>query len=485
MTDDIFGLRLTRDLQAYAEGGLRPIDVLAIARGAIGTGTRPRASRAGFVLVAATADLVAAARRRTAASPLPLVLVAALLLVALIALALSGAGGRLLNLPTVTSPSPAPMVVAPTAAPPTLAVDAPAYEAIYLRPVADGIDVVAVRPDGQERLLRRIGTTLPDSKFPLVSDGSVSENGWLAISTSSSGQLPIAAYGLFDLSNPTRDPLTVPYPPVIGGRWSPNGLFAVSSARTCAADGTCWMAINIVDPRTGMTIELGRIGLFGGGPSIVWARDGSGILDGGQLKPVQGGPDVAVDPGLLFTDRRVGRGGSLYILLGPGGDCPGVTAPTIRERDLASDFSYCNGTDWYVSHDKQERPTEVIFANDGRSLLVMLERVSGQRHTAVVGRIDSPGHFVQLATYDLPAGGSNPEFSVDPDDSAFPIEYSTGPSSGVTFVQGPILHRDGTMSAVPAGSLAGYVPGPLVESWPGVGSYGPAPVPTPTPVPVP
>ncbi|MFI5042126.1 MAG: TolB family protein [Acidimicrobiales bacterium] len=63
MTDPTFDPRLANRLRAYAQGGVRPIDPLAIAEGAIRKTTRPRLHR-GLVLLAAallvTGGLVAA-----------------------------------------------------------------------------------------------------------------------------------------------------------------------------------------------------------------------------------------------------------------------------------------------------------------------------------------------------------------------------------------------------------------------------------------
>jgi len=52
MTDPTFDPRLANRLRAYAQGGVRPIDPLAIAEGAIKTTTRPRLHR-GLLLLAA------------------------------------------------------------------------------------------------------------------------------------------------------------------------------------------------------------------------------------------------------------------------------------------------------------------------------------------------------------------------------------------------------------------------------------------------
>jgi hypothetical protein len=358
-----------------------------------------------------------------------------------------------------------------------------AWEAIYLRADPDDsnfIDILAVRPNGEERLVRRIGTTIPGSTFPLSTYGEASENGWLAISTTSSGYLPVAAFYILNLSDPSQQPLTVPYPPVINGRWSPNGLFAASSAKEHTS--TDWMSIDVVDPRTGSTVALGRIGLFGGGPSIVWARDGSGILDGSRLKPATGGPDVDVDPNLLFVDRRVGMGGRLVWMCQPANaspdqECAGVGRTTVLRVGYPNNavdrfdvnLKPDNAVDWYSSVDPNLKPVDAIFANDGVSLLVTIERTEGQVHQAVVGRVDAPNQFVELASFDMANDGYDPRTTaVDPDDSEFRTQYVTlASATTVNFITGPVLNVDGTRSVAPAGTFAGYVLGSLAESFPG------------------
>jgi hypothetical protein len=378
------------------------------------------------VNAAAIAASVSVAPRRSSWASVRLLLVAALVAAALVTAALVGSGWHLPNLLTL-GPTPAHS----------------AWAGVYLRvdPTDTSlIDVVVARPDGHERLLRRLDATISASEFPLTTYGAVSEHGWLAVSTTSSGQLPIATYAIYDLADPARDPQFVPYPPVIGGRWSSNDLFAASSAKGLSP--TSWMSIDVFNPRTGTTIGLGKIQLFGGGPSIVWAADGSGILDGRLLQPVGGGPNVALDPALRFTDRRLGIGARVI-----------------------EDFA-----DWYTSIDPNLQPFNSAFANDGRSLLVTLEQISGERHRAIVGRVDAPNHLIELVSVDLVSGGHGPYLaSVDPDDTAFAIQYSTGDTNAD--FQAPILFVDGTSTAAPIGAFAGYVHASLAEAWPALGPW--------------
>jgi hypothetical protein len=404
------------------------------------------------------------------------------LVATVVALATVGivAVGTALQTPPQPRPTPNQVLPSEPSPGPTLANGASVWDAIYIRPDPDEatmLDVVVVRPDGRERLLRRIGLDLAGSEFQLSSFGTVSEHGWLALSTTSSGQLPVAAYGLFDLGDPARAPLTVPYPPVIAGRWSRNDLFALSSARDHTPTG--WMQIDVVDPGSGATTGLGRMSLFGGGPSIVWARDGSGILDAKQIRPVGGGVDIPVEPTTRFLDRRVGAGGATVEVCAAtdvGDVCP--TGLAIRVFSLSGD-----AVEWYTARlNPNDEPANAIFAADGRSLLVTFLRRTDQGRQAVVVRMDAPDRRVELGAVDIAAEGWNPSIGlIDPDDTTFPIEYSTGPTQGpVDFHEGPVLHMDGTVTAAPSGRLAGYVDGRVAESWPAVGDFGP-PVPATTP----
>jgi hypothetical protein len=239
------------------------------------------------------------------------------------------------------------------------------------------------------------------------------------------------------------------------------------------------MSIDVVDPRTGATTGLGTLSLFGGGPSIVWASDGSGILDGRGIRPLTGGIDIPVDPTARFLDRRVGAGGATVQVCAAtdlGDVCPKGLA--IRVFSLSGD-----AVEWYTARtNPNDEPANAIFAADGRSLLVTFLRRTSQGRQAVVVRMDAPDHKVELGAVGIAADGWNPSIgAVDPDDTAFPIEYWTGPTQGPNdFHAGPILQMDGTVTPVPSGALVGYVPGPVAESWPAVGDFGSA-APSPAP----
>ena len=187
MTDGTFETILGGQLRAYAEAGVRPIDRYDIAEAAIATGRNV---------------FVRAFGRRAAV----------LALAGLVLLALAGA------LVFIVGRQPAPTIGG-------------GYEAIFLRSSVDapdaGVDIIAVRPDGKERLVRHLDSAdLPDNKT-YETYGSVSQDGWVAVGTHLGVQRRYS-WALMDLNDTAKAPRLVPYQPVIGGAWGAAGLFATT-----------------------------------------------------------------------------------------------------------------------------------------------------------------------------------------------------------------------------------------------------------------
>ena len=156
--------------------------------------------------------------------------------------------------------------------------------AIFLRASGDAsegdVDIVAVAPDGQERVVRRLdSSTLESGVFATY--GSVSQDGWVAVG-SSLGLAPRGVgaqqWALVDLARPDRGPTFVPYQPVIGGAWGPNGLFATTRPESGPLG-----SIQVVDAATGSIISRLNLHLPGGGPDLIWAADGSGLVHVSEL----------------------------------------------------------------------------------------------------------------------------------------------------------------------------------------------------------
>jgi Tol biopolymer transport system component len=383
--------------------------------------------------------------------------------------------GRAVTAPTPTSTAPAPFP-SPTPFAPIEGVaptprftpepNPPAQEALVLRtnPVDPSTtDVVAVRPDGQERLLQRVSTgVLGDQTFGPY--GSVAANGWLAVGVASSDP-SLGAYRLLDLADPNRAPIELSYPAVIGGRWSLDGRFARSSMQDRSPTG--WMKIAVLNPRTGADVELGKVNLFGGGPSIVWTGDGSGILNGGLIRPIDGSPNVPIHPDLTFLDRRVGAGGIAIELVCPGPlDCSSVTGASVLLQDLGKGTS----STWTFDLDSGEVPTSALFTRDGRSLLLTLVSTDPTSHRLTIARLGGSGDALErLITVDVPddalmTNGYAPMLNaISPDDRAFLVSYWIGQLPEPTGRQ--LLVTLGNPTArEPTGQFIGFLPEPLAES---------------------
>jgi hypothetical protein len=416
-----FELGLARRLVAYSEIDVPAIDSVGLAADAMATPS-------GMGLRDAWQALRA---------PVRLALVAGVA-IALLAGSLY-VGSRLLP------PAPHLSSLVPTAAPtsgptaqsgPPLTIPAsPApppggtWTAVYARrSVLDGsIQIITLPPTGTSRVVRSIATT-GQGAISVTTAGSLSRTGAAFLYTEGFESSATTQLAVFDLGRPADQPTLFSMGAPLGPRWSTTGLLAIPgyNPANCTSEGPeCWAVITILNPRTGALRSLGEIRLFGGGPSIVWAEDGSGIWDGGQLKPVDGGPDIPIGPNLLFVDRHVGVGGM------------------VMSADRA------------------------VYAWDGQNRLSVTESVVGGRHTAAVNRIGGNGTASVLAQWDLPDGAYDAAIGEpDPSDSQFPTTYTTGPINAPVGNDGPVVRLDGTLAQTPGGTFLGWVPSSLAASWP-------------------
>ena len=190
-----------------------------------------------------------------------------------------------------------------------------------------GVSIVAVRPDGAETVVRHV----PDSVVPgggtVSESGAVSQSGWLALESSSSGGPMI----IIDLRREDATPWLVDRANTVGfegdgPRWGPTGLVAADAG---SGDGR----VVIADPETRTT----RIVSMPDHNSwTVWTADGSGIVGrvrgsaGGlegkrayQTVPIDGG-DPRSGVGEVF-DPRGAYGPDMAVLRICSGDqtCPG------------------------------------------------------------------------------------------------------------------------------------------------------------------
>jgi hypothetical protein len=192
------------------------------------------------------------------------------------------------------------------------------YRAIVVRRtpgVQAGVAILAVAGDGSEKLVR----SMPDSVLPngltFSEWGSVSQTGWIALAEE---QKPWNMV-LVDLRDANSQPWIVPGTSLggVGPAWGPQGLVAAPLDLS-----NVW----IFDPDTRQRVGTVHGGLIGGGPSIVWTEDGSGLISQQDdstygVLPIDGGPFIP-GPQRIFGSRA-GFGDELTRLrvCADGGQC--------------------------------------------------------------------------------------------------------------------------------------------------------------------
>jgi hypothetical protein len=360
------------------------------------------------------------------------------------------------------------------AKPPTL--PRSGYDAIFLRAASDApgadIDIVAVRPDGEERLVKRLtASILPDGRN-FSTNGSVSQDGWIAVGTQIGSTSGSDAWALIDLADPTRAPRLVPYEPVIGAAWGPHGLFATEALPPPNEVGT----IQVVDAATGTKRILPGLHLPGGGPDIIWAADGSGLLvvgpnDTADLRDyaivqIDGSRAIAGVPALAprLQSRWVAPGGPTLDWCKTGTSCLDA-AP-----DGTASISGPGGvTEWYSGELAPARLLDASLSADGRSIWLLLDRVAGTKHVAVVAHADSPGAVKVVGSADLGEDLAHLWFGgFAPDDSTIAIGHWTGTLGGEPKVAPvTVMRTSDTTSSAHSGNLIGFVPAPVTDAWPG------------------
>ena len=229
----------------------------------------------------------------------------------------------------------------------------------------------------------------------------------------------------------------------------------------------------MVDAATGTKRILPGLHLPGGGPDIIWAADGSGLLVVGPndtaerrdyaVVQVDGSPAIAGVPALAprMQERWVAPGGLTMDFCTTG--C--LTLP-----DGTASISGPEGVTEYTAGDLA--PARLVYASfsaDGRSIWLLLDRVEGSRHVAVVARADSPSAIKVVGTADLGEDVANMWFrGLAPDDSTIAIGHWTGTLGGETHVAPvTVMRLSDTTSSVHSGNLIGFVPAPVTDAWPG------------------
>lgn len=208
-----------------------------------------------------------------------------------------------------------------------------------------GISIFAVRPDGDEVLVRKLPDSLVAGHGTWSVGGTVSRSGWLAMGLENTGgSWPMV---LVDLRDERVEPWVINDADLggIGPRWGPTGLVAADA-------GGNGGRVVIVDPETHSTrIMSMRGGLVGGGPSIVWSADGSGIVG----STGSGGYDTVPLDG---SDPRAGVGD----VFDPGG----AYGPGLAElRTCSADVQCPGGDDGRIERIELDGSARTIWRQQG------------------------------------------------------------------------------------------------------------------------
>lgn len=339
---------------------------------------------------------------------------------------------------TTVVPSPTPGLE-PSLAPVTLS--AKALSVIVRRNDGPepGISIIAVRANGDQSLIRTLNDATLTVGGRFSEWGTVSESGWIALAVEDAdGSWPMI---LLDLRDPTSTPWVILAADIggVGPRWGPNGLIAA-----LGAGGLGNGDLIIVDPEAHTTRSLpmqGR-GLIGGGPSIVWAGDGSGIVGtrgrgvAHDIVPLDGSDPI---PGIgqVFDARGAfGPGLATLRICDPGANCPGeddgridLTRPDqspsqtiwrqVREdRALAASFGRREGQYWLSLDHARGRQVSVVRVLDGREAAIgTFNRGPDWSYVAApVGAFDESMVVVpvflddRMASVLVPRDGTTPSF---------------------------------------------------------------------------
>ena len=380
--------------------------------------------------------------------------------VLLVPAAVIGAGALLRSLPDpinqvqLPAPSAVPSFVADATPVPTPLVNE--TRAVVVRRTTDGegVSIYSVRADGAERLLREVqDSILPDGNS-FQEWGLVSASGWIALAEQERPWNMV----LVDLRDSDSEPWIVPDSTLggISASWGPQGY--VAAPVTEVAGGP----VVIVDPET--QSEVGRTvgGMIGGGPTIIWNADGTGLVDrrdsgGYGVQPIDGGTFRPGFPAIFSTRGEFGDGGSGLRICAQGENCPGGDDGRIlrQELDGSSSTIWEPTTTAAASAMFGPNPGDVLVqtnADAGREIVV--ERITGG-NLEVLGSIDRPSDWRYWSMHQPPPDSSMLVFFVD---------------LGNEFFGTAIAPSDGSTSTLHLARFAGYL-GSTITDASGDGTY--------------
>jgi hypothetical protein len=361
--------------------------------------------------------------------------------------------------------------------------DAVTYQAIVRRSAGDAWHVVAIRGDGQERLIASVPR--PEENGRRRSRMVLSPDGWLAMSGSTGWEFR-------DVRSPDQviGPIAPFLPPMETG-----GIATSEEGRAWIDDSrfAVWNRAGDIlrfDPGTG-TVESSTLP---GPPTevIAWTADGASMISHGdwgrsilfrdQRYPADwrlhslDGESVDVTLADLDLGWRSGTwwradGSRVQLCDGSGGSgCPGLPngAVIVESQDGIL-------TTWYTD---ELAPADVVEAALGPAgVWLLLDRKNDGWQT-VLAHLEAPGDLREVATWGTdtrgPVGGTIT--AIAPDGSLIAVS-----ASGELLVDA----RSGRVTPL-EGELLGLLPSSTVDGWPGASFRTPDPVASPPPpLPVP
>ena len=335
--------------------------------------------------------------------------------------------------------------------------------AVVVRQAGDALDVVLARPDGEERLLRRLtGENLGLGPGYVFQDaGSLGPDGWLAVFADSkeSPDSRASRTVFLDLSDPANPPVILPSNGFVGPRWGPDGQAALVCGPDCDAkeDPThvdelpTTHSVRILDLDAGTESIVPAVQLHGGTPEPIWVADGSGFLaqfgiDDWGITPLDGGQAIRAMPQIRSRHLRLvpdGAGGARL-----------VDALEVGEA-------------WLRGLRGPVRPLAALNVAGGESIWLLLDEPDGDEHVAVLARISGLGSIADVHRFEVPAAVTAFGFAMSDDDAFATLGLAT--DAPWPFVIAPLADGGGrTIVAGPRvdGLLLGLVPAAEADTWP-------------------
>lgn len=374
--------------------------------------------------------------------------------------------------PHVTPPTPWPTLPLPL--PTLLPMEGP-FVPVLFREFGEpgrGVDVIAIEPDGSERLIRRLsatdsglaGASIVHGATVTIGDyGAVSGDGWLAVPIEVGGPGRLF-YAFYDLGNVSDPAMIVPSSNGVSGVWGPTGLFAVVGGFNGSHS-----ADHIIDPRARSVSDI-DLAAIGGGPTIFWAADGSGLL--GTTSPGAIGLiriDAAASvPGIPAIADRVGMrpfGRDGLFLCKPDDWSLAFGDPACQTAAIATRSLTTEGLPWADATLLGGLVRGASFEANRTALWALTTDQSSPTPVSIV-RLANPGRGTTAISIDsavLP-DSANVAFrfaGFAPDDSIIVLRQVAGDQQFLLAIT-----MDGSAATSHLGSLAGFVPAELANSWP-------------------